>query len=347
MPATMRDVAERAGVSIKTVSRVVNDQGEISEATRLHVRKTIKELGYRPNSLARGLVSGKTATVALLLPRLTDPGAAEFVEGAESVARREGYGLFLCHTCDDAKGEWDAVESFAAKRVDGLLLFGSRLSEKKLKRIPEEHGLPLAALTPHAPKNALVFRIAEEEGMREMVSHLLGLGHRALGYVGWISPDEDARSAGHRHALEEHGIKPKKRRIVFVPRSDPDAGYAAAKLLFLQSPEITAVAAHDDDLAAGAVRACLEAGRRVPDEISVTGFGDLPSTSLTVPSLTTMRVPRRLLGERMMERLLHRIAGEAGPEEPVCVKPELVVRESCGSVQPSEDGPSEEGLTGS
>lgn len=332
MPVTMRDVAEQAGVSIKTVSRVVNDQGEISAETRERVQTAIQALGYRPNIVARSLVSGKTFTLALILPRMSHPHLPEVVEGAEEAARRHGFSVLISQTGEeDAQAEIEAVAALAGKRVDGILLCESGLGEKKIARLSEEHGVPLSALSLHRAKGGIVGGVSGAAGLHESTSHLLRLGHRAIGYLGWKSPDEDDRLEGYRRALEENGVKPKKRRAAFAPQATADAGREAAKALLKENPELTALATYSDLLAIGALKACAESGRRVPEELAIVGFDDLPAAALVTPSLTTMRVPRRELGERMMERLLQTVSGSPDMGERTRVKPELVIRESCGA----------------
>ncbi|MBW3621973.1 MAG: LacI family transcriptional regulator [Armatimonadetes bacterium] len=339
----MRDVAERAGVSIKTVSRVVNDQGEISESTRQKVLQAIKETGYRPNTLARSLVSGKTMSVALLLPSLSHPFYAEVAEGVLSAAQGRGYGVFLRLTEEDPPTEWEALENLAAKQVDGILLCGSPLEEEKITRFSDEHGIPFLLLTDRPTKNLLSVYVSGAEGLGEVTAHLLRLGHEAVGYVGWRSPNEDTRVEGVRRALESKALKLEERRTVYAPNLSVEAGREATLRLFLRSLEVTAVVAYDDHLAVGAMQACADLEKNVPGQVAVAGFGDLPLASLVAPTLTTMRVPHRETGEWMMEQLAKALASEPLTAERIRMKPKLVMRESCGKgnaakeIQPEGD----------
>jgi len=325
----MRDVARKAGVSIKTVSRVVNDQGEISEATRQRVLTAIEELGYRPNVVARSLVSGETLSVALIIPQITDPFFPEVVLGVESVARQRGYSVFLCNTNEDPQQELEYVDVLASKQVDGFILCGSRLNAEQLSQVAARHRVSI--LTSRKPRSAAVISIPGEAGLCEITSHLVRLGHRAIGHVGWRVADESERLDGYCRALQEHGIEVDERRIVCMPRVSIENGRQAAKQLLEQAPEITAISCYNDLTAIGVLQACAELGRKVPDDVAVVGFDDIPLASLVTPALTTMRVPRYRLGEMVMELLLKVIAANGAYEERLYVQPELIVRESCGA----------------
>ncbi len=329
MSVTMEDVARKAGVSIKTVSRVVNGQGEISDATRQRVLAVIEELSYRPNILARGLVSGRTLSIALIIPQITDPFFPDVVLGVESVARRHGYHVFLCNTNEDPQQELDNVETLAAKQVDGFILCGSRLNAEQLSEVASRHAVSI--LTSRKPRSAAVVSIPGEAGLCEMTSHLIRLGHKAVGHVGWGMADEDERTDGYRRALRENGIKGDGRWVVYMPRVGIETGRQAAWQLLEQAPEITAVSCYNDLTAIGVLQACAEMGRRVPQDVAVVGFDDIPLASLVKPALTTMHVPRYQLGEMVTELLLRVMAAEDDYEERLYVKPQLVIRESCGA----------------
>lgn len=329
MPVTLRDVAFRAGVSIKTVSRVINNQGEISEATRQHVQNVVNELGYRPNALARSLVSGKSSTVALIIPQITDPFFPEVMLGIENIARQHGYNVFLCNTNDDPQQELLYINLLESKRVDGIILCGSKLSAEQLTEVAKQHRVSI--LTSREPRGSAVITILGEAGLYELTSHLLGLGHRQIGHIGRHIADESDRFLGYNRALTESGIELDKRRVSLVASASIDAGYTAAKKVLQQAPEITAITCYNDLIAIGALQACADLGRRVPDDIAIVGFDDIPLAALVTPSLTTMHVPRYRLGEMIMELLLRVIAADGKLEERFSVEPHLVIRDSCGA----------------
>lgn len=329
MPVTLHDVAVKAGVSVKTVSRVINKQGEISETTRQHVLTIINELGYRPNTLARSLVSGKSSTIAVIIPQITDPFFPEVILGVEDVARQHGYNIFLCNTNDDPRQELYYVDVLASKQVDGIILCGSRLNAEQITAIARQHRV--AILTSREPRASAVIRIAGDTGLLEITSHLIHLGHRRLGYVGGHIADEPDRLSGYQRALVESGIDPHDRWICLVQRVSIDAGYAAVKRLLQQASEITGITCYNDLMAVGALQACKELGLRVPEDVAVVGFDDVPLAALVTPGLTTMHVPRYKLGEMTMELLLRVIAANGMIDERLRIEPHLVIRDSCGA----------------
>jgi LacI family transcriptional regulator len=329
MAVTLRDVALKAGVSIKTVSRVINNQGEISDITRQHVLGIIDELGYRPNALARSLVSGKSATIALIIPQITDPFFPEVMLGVENVARQHGYSVFLCNTNDDPQQELMYIDLLESKRVDGLILCGSRLSADELTRVAKQHRVSI--LTSREPRGSAVITILGESGLYEITTHLLRMGHRQIGHIGRQISDEGDRLSGYRRALVDSGIESDERSICQTSRATIDSGYETTKQLLTQAPEITAITCYNDLMAIGAQQACAELQRRVPEDIAIVGFDDIPLAGLVTPSLTTMHVPRYKLGEMIMGLLLRVIAADGKLEERFSVEPHLVIRDSCGA----------------
>jgi LacI family transcriptional regulator len=327
----MRDVAHKTGVSIKTVSRVVNNEGKVSNATRQRVLAVIEELEYRPNVLARGLVSGRTLSVGLIIPQITDPFFPGVVQGAESVAHKHGYSVFLCNTNENPQEELDYIEMLAAKQVDGFILCGSLLNAEQLSQVASRHCV--SVLTSRKPYGVSVVSIAGEEGQFQINSHLISLGHRAIGHIDWCAQDgvRGGRSEGYLRALRENGIEIDENRIVVFSGERIEVGRQTTKQLLKQAPEVTAISCYSDLIAIGALQACEELGRRVPQDIAVVGFDDIPLASLVTPKLTTMRVPCYELGEMVMELLLRVINADTVPEERLHVQPQLVIRESCGA----------------
>lgn len=328
MTITLKNVAEKAGVSIKTVSRVINQQGEISESTRQYVSGVIEELGYRPNTLARGLVSGKSASVALIIPQITDPFFPEVMLGVESVARAHGYSVFLCNTEDDPEREYEYIDLLAGKRVDGIILCGSRLTAAQLEKVSRQHRVSI--LSSRNPTGSAVISIPGEAGLFRTTSHLTGLGHRRVGHIGSGAPDEHERLDGYERAMREADLLVDPRWVRRIEHVTTEASYVAAKQLLSEAPELTAVSCYNDLAAVGVLRACAEIGRRVPDDLAVVGFDDIPLASLVSPSLTTVHVPRHQLGQRVMEMLLRVIDADGKLEEHQSVDIELVVRASSG-----------------
>ena len=328
MTVTMRDVASKANVSIKTVSRVVNHQGEISEATRQRVLSVIDELGYRPNSLARSLVLGKTQSVALLIPQITDPFFPEVVLGVESVANQHDYSVFLCNTNEDPDQELRYIDVVTAKQVDGTILCGTRLSNEQLRQVAAQHRVSL--LTSRMLHDVPGVRIQSEKAMYMVTTHLIACGHRRIGYIGREEPDENLRASGYFQALRDRDLPVDPSRTTFLASVSVAAGRQMAEALLRQAPDLTALLCYDDRVAVGALQACQTLGRMVPRDTTVVGFDDISLASLVTPALTTVHVPRYRIGEMLMEALLKVIAADHDTVAPLYVQPQLIVRQSGG-----------------
>jgi LacI family repressor for deo operon, udp, cdd, tsx, nupC, and nupG len=328
MTVTLRHVADRAGVSIKTVSRVINGQGEISEATRARVRRIIQELDYRPNSLARGLVSGRSDAIALIIPQITDPFFPDVLLGAEAVAREHGYSVFLCNTNDNPEQELAYVDMMAGKRVDGVIICGTRLNAAQLEQVARHHRVSI--ISSRNPASAAGISLPAAAGVCEAASHLIRLGHRRIGHLG-LGPDENVREQGYRRAMAEHDLPVESAWVKHVSSLSVETAFQAALELLEIAPELTALSCSNDLAAVGTLRACAALGRRVPDDLAVVGFDDIELASLVTPALTTVHVPRYEVGKMAMEQLLRVIAADGKLSEHIEVKVHMVVRDSCGA----------------
>jgi DNA-binding LacI/PurR family transcriptional regulator len=329
MAVTIHDVARETGVSIRTVSRVINNRGRVSAATRQRVLAVIEELGYRPNGLARGLVSGKTLSVGLIVPQITDPFFPEVVLGVERVAHKHQHSVFLCNTSEDPQLELYYLDALASKQVDGIILCGTRLTTTQLSEVAACHRVVI--LTSRKPRNVATVTIQAGAGMYELTSHLISLGHQTIGYIGRQEVEGNERADGYFQALSKNGIKADRSWCVMAPKVSIEAGSQMTRQILEQIPEMTAILCYDDQMAIGAIQACGELGCRVPQDIAVAGFDDISLASLVTPALTTMSVPRYRLGEMLMELLLRVMAMDGVHEEHLYVRPELIIRESCGT----------------
>lgn len=328
---TMADVAREVGVSMMTVSRVVNDKGDVSAETRQRVLAAIDRLGYRPSGIARGLATRRTGTLGLVVPDVANPFFAEIARGVEHVAYAEGYNVFLCNTDEDPERELDVLGSLEEKRVDGIVLCSSRLETADLQLVVASH--PAVALVNRrlsgGGDQVRTVLVDDVLGGRLATDHLLQRGHEA---VGFLSGPEGSRSgrgrrAGYRATLLKHGVDPDPN---WVHHCAPvaEAGREEALALLIHHPELTALLCYNDLVAVGVLRAASELGRVVPDDLAVVGFDDIPLAALVSPSLTTCRVARHELGVRAVRLLLQQIRGESTPQEAVVLAPELIIRDS-------------------
>jgi LacI family transcriptional regulator len=330
---TIADVAREAGVSRQTVSRVLNDKGEISASTRESVTRVIERLGYSPSGIARSLATNKTLTVGLVVPDITNPFFPEIARGVEDVARDRGYEMFLCNSAEDPEREERVLRALEDKRVDGTIICSSRLPEERL--IPRLRRQSAAVLVNRLapPELAGSIRVADAEGTLKVVNHLLDSGRRVIGFLCGPPNSHSAgeRTRGFREALSDAGTRIDERLIRPCP-PNPEGGYEEALALLSGRRDIDGLACYNDLVAVGALRACAELGLQVPDDAAVVGCDDIMVAGLLSPALTTLRVPKYEIGACAAGMLLDRIGGTRGESE-ILLRSELVVRESA----PQED----------
>ncbi len=326
---TMADVAREAGVSLMTVSRVVNNKAEISELTRQRVQEVIDRLDYRPSDIARGLVTDRTGTVGLVVLDNTNPFFSELARGVEHVAYAQRYNVFLCNTEEEPERELAVLRSLEEKRVDGVILCGSRLDDDPLRGALARH--PCAILVNRKlDMDDLAMLIVEvDKGGRMAAEHLIKRGHRAIGLL--AGPERSY--SGHQRmqafldTLDEAGLPhPLDWTRYCLPVVD--AGRTTARDLLTTYPEITALFCYNDLVAVGALQACADLGRRIPEDAAIIGFDDIQLASLVTPALTTLRIPKYDLGRQAMELLLAHINGRFENHGPVSLPPELIIRAS-------------------
>ena len=323
------DVAREAGVSAQTVSRALNNKGEISVETRGRVLEIVERLGYRPNTLARGLVTQKTSTIGLVVPDIANPFFSEVARGAEDAAHQAGYTLLLCNSRENPVREMEALRTLEAQRVDGIILCSSRLSEDEL-------GAMLARL----PAVILVNRessgndlrsvcIDDEAGARYATQHLLRTEHRSIAFLAGPPASHSGlrRAQGYRRALSEAGM-PIDPALSVACTPHLEGGYNAARQLLSRQPEIDAFLCYNDLVAVGALQACAAQDRHVPEDIALIGCDDILLAGLVTPPLTTLRSDKRALGAEAIRLLLRRLAGCVDGCENVVLQPELIVRAS-------------------
>lgn len=327
---TQADIAHLAGVTQATVSFVLSGSQSISvpPETRQRIWDIAEMLGYRPNALARGLASGSSSLVAVTVPGISD-FYSDVVHGIEDVARRSGYSVIISTTNDDPQQELANLEMFASRQVDGTIICGSCLEADQLNHVAQDHWLAL--LTSKTPISAGIVKIPGEAGLYQATSHLIALGHTAIGHIGWQPAGENEREPGYRKALSDHHIVPDPDWVEVAARSTADDGMRCLKLLLDRAPYITAVTCYSDPLAVGALLAAKHMNRRVPEDLAVVGFDDIPAASIISPALTTIHVPRYVTGQMLMEVLLRVINAEGDHQEKLEVDVSLVVRESCGA----------------
>ena len=329
---TMADVAEYAGVTKTTVSRVLNNKGEISNETREKVLKAVEHLGYRRSRIARSLATDQTYLLGLIVPSIATEFFTEIVRGGEDTAWEKDYKILLCNT----EGDWDREEGMFLFlediQVDGIVVCSPRLPEERLLPLVEQFQNVVVVNGQGIAWHELAGAIETDDadGMSQVVNHLLAAGRRHLTYLGGPL---DARVSTERYhgfinALDEAGCAPPASDSYAICHpANLDGGYESFKNLNSALSKIDAVVCFNDLVAAGAIRACAELGIRVPDDIAITGCDDIQLASLVRPSLTTLQTPKQDMGALAVTMLLERISGHHD-QEPVNIKQKLIVRES-------------------
>lgn len=325
----MADVAREAGVSSMTVSRVINEKGEVSEATRERVLAVIEQLGYRPSGIARGLATRRTGTLGLVVPDVANPFFADVARGVEHGAYAEGYNVFLCNTEEDPERELAVLKSLEEKRVDGLVLCSSRLDEAELRTVVSRHRKVVLVNRLLEGDRVGSVLIDDETGGRLATGLLIEAGHQAIGYLSGpaVSHSGRQRAKGYRAALEHAGLSADASWVRHCPPMVAGGQDVAYELLSTH-PEISALFCYNDLVAVGALQACSELGRQVPDDVAVVGYDDIPLAALVTPALTTCRVPRYELGSQTVSLLLDQINDCLDDCEEIVLAPELIVRAS-------------------
>ena len=331
----MRDVARLAGVSVQTVSCVVNDKGDISEETRARVLRVIGKLNYRRDPIARSLRTRRTRLISLLVLDITTPVLSILASAVEGAAYAADYSVILHDVHMDANRERGYLEAAADGLVDGLIIVNA-LDRAHTFSLLERDEIPVVLIDCLEAPVALPSVCADNVGGAYLaVSHLIALGHRRIAHLGGIPHQEIARqrARGYAQALAEHNLE--YRCVVATPteRWDYQGGYEAMQAVLGRSPRPTAVFAASDQMAIGAFRAIAEAGLSVPGDISLVGFDDIDAAAYTAPPLTTVHQPFREMAARAVALLLQLIGGSEEPESTRIVLPaELVVRQSTARI---------------
>jgi LacI family transcriptional regulator len=324
------DVARRAGVSPMTVSRVVNGSGTVSPKLRARVEQALAETGYMQNTLARNLRTRRTDTLALMLPDMTNPFFTTLAQGVETAAREAGISLLLANSDEREDEERRLVPMLLSRQVDGLLVIPAGTGEEAA-RLCRDRGIPLVVVDrrPTIP-GADVVRADSEGGAHELGRLLAGLGHRHTAVLTGPATVRSAvdRVAGFRRAMVTDAGLPEPAVVhgSFTIESGRSMAVAAIDL----DPRPTALFAANNFIAIGVQHALADMGLRIPDDIALVGFDDLPPAMVTFPFLTVAAQPAEEIGRRSVAVLLERMADPDGPTQDIVLPTELIVRRSSG-----------------
>ncbi len=327
----MRQIAERADVSIGTVSHVINGTANVRDKLRLRVLEAIRSLGYHPSQLGRALRRNQTSMLGMIIPDVTNPFFPAVVRGVEDVAYKRSYRVVLCNTDNDPKKEISYFNDLRAYRPSGLLVIPAAESHiSTLLRSVASSGPPVVCIDrrPAGWKGDVVV-VANEEGSYAATQHLLRMGHRHLGVITGPFHLANAveRLKGFRRALAEKRV-PIEPEYIQEARFDRPSGHQAALRLLGMVPRPTAIFACNDLMALGVMSAARELNLRCPDELSIVGFDNLDFAEFTDPALTTVHQPGYQLGATAARLLLERIDGSKQRMKKIVLSTELKVRHS-------------------
>ena len=330
---TIADVAREAGVSMMTVSRVVNNKEGVSQKTRQAIEEVLQKLDYHPNIFARSLATHRTGTLGLIVPDISNPFFSGVARGVERAAFEEGYSILVCDTEEDPQRELDVLELLLEKWVDGLVLCSSRLEQHKLQSILAKY--PAAVLvnkqleSDNVPLSVGCALINDKAGGQMATNHLIKSGHNQIGFLSGPSISQSGcwREEGYRQALMDAGLPYRPELVIPCGPTVEDGQRAAAQLLVAQ-PEITALFCYNDLVAVGVIQACNACGRVIPDDLAIVGYDDIPLAPLVTPPLTTCRVEREELGKLATGLLIDRLNGCTRECEKRILQPELIIRAS-------------------
>jgi LacI family transcriptional regulator len=325
--STILDVALKANVSIATVSRVTNNSAhKVNSSTRERVMKAIRELDYRPNALAKGLLMKRTMTVGIIIPDISNPYYAEIVRGIQDMADRYGYAIILLNTDRNQDRIIKHIYFLREKSADGIIFSGGVIDGEKILVSLKEFKDRVVVIGRHEADFSSVV-IDNVGGAMKAVQHLIGLDHKRIGFIG--GPDRSVsakeRLSGFKNALIQNGLAMDK-DLIRKGDLTPKSGYLLARDL-LETKRPTALFTANDQMAFGAIRAARELGMKVPEQLSVAGFDNIPFSSFFDPALTTMDVPMYQIGAAAIEMLVNLMTGQSS-EKLRSFDTRLVVRDS-------------------
>lgn len=326
---TIKDVAKAAGVSPSTVSRALNNSPLISEKTRTHVRQVAEMLGYERNELARGLVTGASKALGLIVPDIANPFFAEIAKGVSDVAHAHGYGVLLCTTEGDLTREARYLRFLRGKRVDGLILTAVTADDPNVSELLNSP-IPFILVSRLVRGLDVPFVIGDDRlGARLVIEHLVKLGHRAIAFIGGpadVQSSQD-RMSEFLKVLKEYGLSVRRGWAVFADFTQA-AGREAAQRLLQSRPRPTAIFAANDVIALGVMEAAESLGVSIPEDLSLVGYDDISYAALPRIQLTTVAQPAYAMGQIATEYLLA-VYKENEQELLQCMlPPRLVIRKT-------------------
>lgn len=330
MPITLKELAARAGVHPSTISRVVNSDAQlrIAAATRARIEALLRETQYRPNGVARGLKLRQTFVLAVVIPDVTNPLFAALYRGVEDAAGLRGYSVILCNTDGSSERERAHLQTLQARRVDGVILASSYLKDPSVQWLRQQR-IPHVMLNRFSDEADPFVGSDDFAGGKLATAHLISLGHRRVGHLAGPRNISTAvhRQRGYQAALAEAGLPPDQSLIAESGFVEEGGLGAMEKLLSLPEPP-TAVFAVTDTVAVGAYAAAARRGLRIPEQLAVVGYNDIPLASRLSPAMTTVRLPLHEFGTVSAGMLIDQIESGTLTPRRVVFSPQLEIRDS-------------------
>ena len=336
----MKDVAERASVSVTTVSHVLNKTRYVDRKLVRRVEDAFRSLGYQPNALARGLRRQETRMLGMVVPDNRNLYFAELARSVEDACFELGYNVILCNSDEDPAKESAYLSLLAEKRVDGIVFVASGTDRSGVQALLQ-HKIPVVALDRELKgMNCDSIIVDNRDGGRQATLHLISGNHRR---IGCISGPKNLASAkdrlqGYRDALAEARL-PVEPALIQMGNFHIEGGYTAVQALLNLPNRVTAIFAANDLMAIGALRGIAARGLRVPEDVAIVGFDDIALAMYTEPPLTTVRQPIREIGKLATELIMARVNGERKEPQSRRLQTSLIVRESCGIKVPAHPRP--------
>jgi len=329
MKPTIYDVAKAAGVSIATVSKVINNTGRISDKTRSKVTRVMQELRYQPSMVASALTGKRMNTIGLLLKDLANPFFAEVARAVEDRGQELGFSVVMCSTDNDPEKEAGYIALLRQKKVDGIIVASGFQNDTMLKELVRDN-YPVALISDEIPELAIASVLVDDYlGGYQVTRHLVSLGHRDIAMIAEDVRSSDGRIRGYRQALNEAGIPFREDRVVICEATAEEGRRNGGVFLDSDAPP-TAIFASNDMLAIGVMEAARERNVRIPDDLSVAGFDNTILAAFANPPLTSVAQPIQELGRQVVDCLVQRIEDNLKMKQRVVLLPELVIRKSTG-----------------
>ncbi|MDX5476415.1 MAG: LacI family transcriptional regulator [Bacillaceae bacterium] len=309
MKPTIKDVAQKANVSIATVSRILNNQPGYSEKTKEKVLKVIEEMGFHPNGIARGLVNKRTKTIGVLLPNVASSFTSKLLNGLEESAHENDYSMIICNTDHNGKRTLDYLRVLGEKKVDGLI-FVSQVVRDEYYKVKQSLGIPVVLVSSQSYKYPIPYvKVDDVQASYQATSYLIRNGHKKLAMIGGDLEDELVgipRLEGFKKALKDNGLSINENLIVHG-----DFGFQSGKRCMEQLlphlKDFTAIFTASDDMALGALSTAYEQNLRVPDNFSIVGFDNTNISEMSIPPLTTVAQPLWEMGNTAVEKIIEMI----------------------------------------